>query len=60
MDLENLVGQVLTDEMLYHLRGTHSKVRVKKPGSSYTQESKPFRLNIVVDENNIVTGFHFG
>ena len=60
MDLDSLVGQVLTDDLLYHMRGTHTAVRVKRPGNSYTTESKPFRLNIVVDDNNIITGYHFG
>lgn len=59
-EISHLVGQPLTDEILVELKQRHSTIRVKKPGFMYTQEFRIGRLNVEVDRNNVITGFHRG
>ena len=42
------------------LIGRGPKMRVMRFGSSYTLEVRPYRLNIVVNEDGVITNFYFG
>lgn len=58
--LKSIEGQTLTDTIEATLEETHPNYRIKKPGYGYTQEVNPARLNLHVNENNIILGYSWG
>ena len=52
----DLIGQPLTDD----LREQFSDARIKEPGYAYTMDHNPFRLNVHVDKDGIITKFTYG
>lgn len=55
--VESLTGQILDDETRIWLddRSRASSVRVIEPGSAYTMDHRPDRLNVKVDDQRRVT-----
>ena len=54
--LADLIGQPFSEE----LQKRFSHARVFRPGEGGTMDHVPFRLNIHLDENDIITRFNYG
>lgn len=60
--IANLVGQPFTPalEADAKARAKVEAVRVIRPGTAVTMDFRPDRLNIDIDDKNVVTGFRCG
>ncbi len=57
MNINDFIGQKMSDEILKKIESIYPKVRVFSPGSAHTMEFRADRINIQVGEAGIITGF---
>ena len=55
-DPNDHIGEELTPELEVEFKTEFGNIRIKRPGYAYTADWKPFRLNIHVDKDNVITG----
>lgn len=61
IEIKNLVGQVLTEELKTAIKAQQASVRIMPSDAAYTMDSKPFRTNVQYDKNNnVITKVWYG
>lgn len=60
IELNKLVGQVLTEEIKNALKAQYSSIRIGPEGGIYTMDYRVGRVNVRYDQNNVIVKVFYG
>lgn len=60
IELNKLVGQVLTEEIKHALKAQYPNLRLGPVGGIYTMDHRTNRVNVRYDENNVIVKVFYG
>lgn len=59
-ELKKMIGLKFTSAIESSLLKDYPGIRIRRPGSVFTMDFRPFRLNVDVDADNVITNFMWG